>query len=67
MSIRIEKNNYIGNKPIPGKKEVKGVVYIVMRSEEHSDDVATVFFDLEDAKKYCEGEDSLYINVSNVF
>lgn len=53
--------------PIPGKKEIKGVVYIVMRSEAHYDDVVTVFFSLEDAKKYCNGDDDLYIIISNVF
>lgn len=67
MSARIEENNHIDNTPIPGKKEVKGVVYIVMRSDAHYDDVVTVFFSLEDAKKYCNGDDDLYIIISNVF
>ena len=67
MSVRIEENNHIGNMPIPGKKEIKGVVCIVMRGEAHYDDVVTVFFNLEDAKKYCNGDDDLYIIISNVF
>lgn len=67
MSARIEENNHIDNTPIPGKKEVKGVVYIVMRSDAHYDDVVTVFSSLEDAKKYCNGDDDLYIIISNVF
>lgn len=67
MSTKIEENRHIDNTPIPGKKEVKGIVYIVMRSDAHYDDVVTVFFSLEDAKKYCSGDDDLYIIISNVF
>lgn len=67
MSTKIEENNHIGNMPIPGKKEIKGIVYIVMRSDDHYDDVETVFFDIEDAKKYCGDDERLSINVSNVF
>lgn len=63
----IRQNDNCANCEIQGYKEKKGVVYIVMCSDDHYDDVVTVFSNLDDAMKYCEGEDRLYINVSNVF
>lgn len=63
----IRHNDNCANCEIPGYKEKKGVVYIVMRSEDHYDDIVTVFFDLEEAKRYCDDEERLYINISNVF
>jgi len=63
----IRHNDNCANCEIPGHKEKKGVVYIVMRSDDHYDDVVTVFFDLEDAERYCGDEENLYINISNVF
>lgn len=67
MIMEIINNCNCANHVIPGKKEAKGVVYIVVKSEEHCDDVVTVFFDIEDAKKYCGDDENLYINISNVF
>ena len=63
----IRHNDNCANCETPGRKEKKGVVYIVMRSEDHYDDVVTVFFDLEEAKRYCDDQERLYINISNVF
>lgn len=63
----IRHNDNCANCETPGRKEKKGVVYIVMRSEDHYDDVVTVFFDLEEAKRYCDDRERLYINISNVF
>ena len=63
----IRHNDNCANCETPGRKEKKGVVYIVMRSEVHYDDVVTVFFDLEEAKRYCDDQERLYINISNVF
>lgn len=67
METRIEQNCNVGNYPIPNKKEAKATVYVVMRSCEHSDELVTSFFSLEDAKCYCEGVDDYYIIDSNVF
>ena len=57
----------MANHAIPGIKEAKGVVYIVMVSDAHSDDVATVFFSLEDAKEFCGDCPTYHIVESNVF
>lgn len=43
------------------KKPYKGIVYIVMHSDDHYDDVVTAFEKLEDAEKHCENIDSYYI------
>lgn len=67
MSVRIVENDDISNTPIPGKKEVKGVVYIVMYGDMHYDSVVTVYYSLEDAKRYCGDSEDYYIVESNVF
>lgn len=43
------------------KKPYKGVVYIVMLSDDHYDDVIAAFDNPDDAEKHCEGIDSYYI------
>ena len=35
-------------------KAIDKIVYVVTRSEEHSDYVEAVFFDKENAEKYCK-------------
>lgn len=67
MDVIVEKNCNLGNVPIPNKKERKATVYAVMRSEEHSDDLVTCFFLLDDAIKYCKGKVGYYVIDSNVF
>ena len=60
MDIRIEgasKNSTIEmlNKPY------KSVVYVVMHSDAHYDDVITAFADLEEAKKWIGDNEDAYI------
>ncbi len=67
MGVRVEKNCNLGNVPITGKKESRATVYAVMRSEEHSDELVTCYFSLDDAVEYCTGKDNYYVIDSNVF
>lgn len=67
MDVRVEKNCNLGNVQIPNKKERKAIVYAVMRSEAHSDELVTCFFSLDDAVEYCKGKDNYYVIDSNVF
>lgn len=60
MNTRIEnasENSTLEKLKIP----YKGIVYIVMYSDDHYDDVVTAFDNLADAEKYCEGIDRYYI------
>jgi len=67
MKANVKNNSNLANAEIPGKKEAKGVVYIVLKSEDHYDDVVTVFSRLDDAMEYCAGKERFHINISNVF
>lgn len=60
MDIRIEEAS--ANSAIEMlNKPYKHIVYVVMHSDMHYDDVTTAFEDLEDAKEWIEDDESAYI------